>query len=289
MRPRLLLLLIAASLVVAFSLHAPSSAIAARPATAKPHKTPSPEPSVIYHASVRPLCSALAQHVKTVIGMMMQNDQTIAKSPPLLARYNRDLADVNSNGGSDNDAERDLTLYHLEQLVGPLANNVNAMEHELEDTTVFPDDPESSDDKQLDAMRDELMKALAVQAVSLDIINGYVQTQQLAEMQQQGLQDSNQNAISGTDMANTPVPTTPDPLLVDQHQAGLQQSPYAFDPLAVPGITGSVGTTPVTRLISAMHWLQQETARREGLAAQTIVTAANSCKPHPMPTPHRPK
>lgn len=251
--------------------------------TPKPmsHHTPIPLP-VIYHGTARPLCAALVKNVRPVIGMLIQNEETIAKSPPLLQRYNRDLSDTNNSiqSGADN-AERDMTLYHLEQLVTPLVNNIQAAERELDDTSIFPANPQTEDQKQLDELREELLKVLATQAVSLDIINGYVQTQQLAEMQTQGLQDPNMQAATGADMIGTPAPTTPNPMLVDPNQAGIQQNPYEMDPLAVPGITGSVGHTPVSRLIDAMEWLRTETNRRAGILDQSVVQAANSCKANP--------
>lgn len=292
MRGRLFLVVAIVAIAVALPSHAPATT-SQHPTHAR---TPGPGPTIIYHGSVSPLCAALGQHIRTVVGMMIQNDRTIGQSPPLFAEYNRALADVADVNGQNepnpgSQAARDLTLYHLEQLVGPLANNVNAMQHELEDATVFPPNPRTDDERRLDQMRDELLKALAVQAVSLDIINGYVQTQQLAELQQEGTNGADINAITNPSQLSTPSAATPDPILHDQNSAGLSQNPYSFDPLAVPGITGSVGTTPVTRLIEAMHWLQQETTRRENIASQTIVHVASGCAARsaatPSPHPHR--
>lgn len=285
MRARLLLALAAVALALAIVPR--GSAIAANTAS-HGHRTPTPAPPVIYHGVVRPLCTALARHIKTVVGMMIENDHTISQSPPLFSQYNRDLDQVDQSGNATNPAARDLTLYHLEQLVGPLANNVNAMQRELENPAIFPSNPQTEDEKELDAMRDQLLKALATQAVSLDIINGYVQTQQLAEMQQQGLTGSELHAINGTEMTYSPSPATPLPGEQDPNQAGLPQNPYAMDPLAVPGMTGSVGTTPATRILEALRWLQQETARRENIASQSIVSAAHSCSAHPSAAPPRP-
>ena len=245
--------------------------------------TPSPTPPpVIYHGEVRPICAALSQHVKPVIGMMIQNDRTIALSPPLFKRYNQDLANVDPHDRSSNSAARTLTLYHMEKLVGPLAKNVLAMQRELEDPNIFPPKPQSDDDKQLDQLRDALLKALAVQAVTLDLINGFVTTQQLAEMQHDvGPTSTEINAIEGSQLGpgSTPVPPTPNPLLVDPNQAGVGANPYMFDPLAVPGITGSVGNTPITRLLSAVIWTQQEAQRREDAAAQTVMQVVHECGP----------
>jgi hypothetical protein len=252
---------------------------------ARPTPKPRPAPTVIYHGTVRPLCSALRSHVKTVIGMMIQNDNTIARSPSLFSRYNRDLANIDQSGGASSPAERQLTLYHLEQLVTPLSTNVNAMQNELKNSSVFPANPQTDDEKQLDAMRDQMLQALATQAVALDIINGYVTTQQLADMQHEGLQGANIQAIQGSSTTYSPAPTTPNPLLVDPNAAGIAQNPYEMDPLDVPGITGAVGTTPVTRLVGALQWLRAETARREHLLERSLMQAVQTCEEHPTVTP----
>ncbi len=292
MHRRLLVIVMLAAAFVALPSHAPAARPTPQPTRtpkAKAH-TPVPLP-VIYHGEVSPLCAALAQHIKPVIGMMLENDRTIAQSPALLREYNDALANQTHTGDSINTAERDLTLYHLEQLAAPLAHNVIAMQRELEDPTIFPPNPTSDEEKQLDQMRNDLLKALAAQAVSLDIVNGYVATQQLAQMQNEGMHDPALAAISGSDQAPgaTTAPTTPNPMLVDPNQAGVHGgNPYAMDPLAVPGITGSVGSSPLLRLIEALQYLQGETQRREGIAAQTVIRANGACAPRPAPShsPH---
>lgn len=263
-------------------------ALVAFAAAAAPKQKPTPLP-VIYHAHTTALCSALTQHVKPVIGMMIQNDRELSQSPPLFQRYNRDLDQRDPQDQDAGSAERDLTLYHLEQLVGPTAKNVIAIERELEDPSVFPPNPKTADEKLLDEMRDQLLKALAAQAATMDLVNGYVATQQLAELQHEGTEGANTNAITGGDQApgSTIAPTTPNPLLVDQEQsAGLAPNPYSIDPLAIPGIAGSVGTTPVTRLLGAIQYVRQMTQQRENLAAQTIVQAARGCRGPATPAPH---
>jgi hypothetical protein len=255
---------------------------------AKPKPTPMPKLPVIYRAQATELCSALAHHVKPVVGMMLENDNTIAQSPPLFQRYNRDLYDIDSQDRNANVAERDLTLYHLEQLITPLAKNVIAMQRELEDPNTFPPHPRNSDERKLSKMRDELLKALAAQSVSLDFISGYVDTQQLAELQHEGTEGADINAINGGDLApgSTPDPATPNPLFVDPNQvAGLAPNPYTLDPLSIPGIAGSVGNTPVSRLMSALQYVRAMTQQRENIAAQSIMQAANTCRTRAGSTP----
>ncbi|MGH7736528.1 MAG: hypothetical protein ACREMP_01470 [Candidatus Tyrphobacter sp.] len=279
-------LAIIAAVAIAIALGAHFNASAAGSAHHPARHVPSPQPSVIEHAQVRPLCSALVHHIAPAIAMMTQNDATIARSPGLLTRYERDLDNENQEGDPGDTAARDMTLEHLEALVGPLANNVNAINSELSNTQTFAQHPSNSDERELDALRDQLLKALATQAVALDIINGYVQTQRLADMQHEGLQGAEINSIQNSDTTVHAQQPTPNPLLVDPNQAGIQQSPYEMDPLDVPGITGSVGNTPLSRLVDAMQWLRRETTRRENIASSTIIRAARSCAPRVAPSSH---
>jgi hypothetical protein len=279
MRRRMLVLLVLVALAAALSSHAPATTPRAR-ATHAPKRTPPPLP-IIYHTQTSALCSALVQHIKPIIGMMQQNDLTISQSPPLFRRYNDDLANQDPHDPSADAGERDLTLYHLEQLVGPLSRNVLAIQRVLEDPNVFPPNPTTDDQRKLDEMRDSLLKALAAQAATMDLISGYVSTQQLAELQHEGTEGANINAIQGGDLApgSSPNPATPNPLLVDPNQvAGISPNPYSIDPLSIPGIAGSVGNTPVSRLLAAIQWIRAETQQRENAAAQPIIRAANACR-----------
>ena len=54
-------------------------------ATPTPSATPPPQ---IYRVVSRPLCSELRQRIKPAIGMIMENDATIRKSPDLFKQYN---------------------------------------------------------------------------------------------------------------------------------------------------------------------------------------------------------
>jgi hypothetical protein len=280
-------LLAIAAFAAGLSWHASPSTASPGPAHVA-ERTPTPLP-IIYHTKTSALCSALIEHIKPIIGMMQENDATIAKSPPLFHRYDQDLANRNPQSQTMGLGERDLTLYHLEQLISPLANNVLAIQRELDNSTVFPSTPRNDDEKALDQMRNALLKALATQAVALDLISGYVDTQQLAELQHEGTEGANINAVNGGDLAAgaSPNPATPNPLLVDPSQvAGVAPNPYTIDPLSIPGITGSVGNTPITRLLEAMDWIRAETARRENVAAQPIIEAARTCRAAAASSPH---
>src|ERR1700678_107542 len=153
-------------------------AVPAAAATA-PAPTPTPNLPEIYHTGSRPLCSALATTVRPVLGMLLQNDQTSARSPPLFGDYIKMSA-----AGSD--SGRDMSIHRLNNLVTPLVQNTLAIQKLLEDPSIFPPKAQNADDQRLIAIKDQLLKTLATQQASLDIINGFVQTQQLGEMQHEG-------------------------------------------------------------------------------------------------------
>ncbi|MBV8490553.1 MAG: hypothetical protein JO199_08490, partial [Candidatus Eremiobacteraeota bacterium] len=56
-----------------------------------PSPQPSPTPTappLIYHVITRPVCAELHQHVAPAVGMILQNDTEIQKSPALFSQYN---------------------------------------------------------------------------------------------------------------------------------------------------------------------------------------------------------
>jgi hypothetical protein len=260
-------------------------AVPAAAATA-PAPTPTPNLPEIYHTVSRPLCSALATTVRPVLGMLLQNDQTIAKSPPLFGDYIKMSA-----AGSD--SGRDMSIHRLNNLVTPLVQNTLAIQKLLEDPSIFPPKAQNADDQRLIAIKDQLLKTLATQQASLDIINGFVQTQQLGEMQhegfgylqaitgqntapgetsQGGMNQSPQMPIVG---AVAPVSQTPqafDDLVL---QAGLQPNQYEIDPTKIPGL--AVGYNQIGKLKDGLEWTQDESKKAETPLAQSVVNAAKLC------------
>jgi hypothetical protein len=274
-------------LVLACALFAAAATIAATPA---PSPTPPPQ---IYRVVSRPLCSELRQRIKPAIGMMLENDATIRKSPNLFKQYNAASLDGNDAGaaqsgpgamdpGGTSNGSQEIALLGLENLIRPIANNIIAIQTvldspELRTTTGLPDD-----DKRLQDLRQKLLKALAVQNASLDIISGFVDTQQMANLQHAGEayiaevnQPETQRAIS-----STPAPA---PLSYDPNYAGLPPNPYTIDLATVPGL--ALGYNPVTRLIEALGWTIDQTATRENDAAKAVMSSAGLCAAVPLVSP----
>jgi hypothetical protein len=261
--------------------------------------TPNPAlgtpPPTIIRVYSRPLCSALHSTIAPAVGMMLQNDQTIAKSPPLFNDYIRAAFDNPTQSGDANPA-MDLAVMRLENLVTPLADNVLAIQKQLEDKSVFPDVAATEDQKRLAQLKAQMLQALAAQQAALDIINGFVDTQQLGEMQHEGF--GYISAIAGTGAANAynapkgtlmgDIMSTPDPTkpqLFDNLalNAGLDPNPYEIDLARIPGL--AIGYNPIGRLKEGVQWTQKAGKERQDALARSIDSAVQICKADQPPSP----
>lgn len=256
---------------------------------------PSPPPQ-IYHIVTRPLCAELHERIKPAIGMMLQNDTTIKQGPDLFKKYNmaalygNDPSTTQNNspggdpGGLSNPSQQ-LALQGLESLIRPIANNIIAIQTTLDSPTLLHGTGRPEDDRQLQEIRAKLLKALAAQNASLDIISGFVDTQQMADLQHAG--QGYISSLSKTDIGSARSATpAPNPLEVNPNYAGLPPNPYDIDLATIPGLT--LGYNPVTRLLDALHWTIDATATRENDAAQAVMASAALCSttsPEASPTP----
>jgi hypothetical protein len=287
-----------AILMIAMLAPASSNAVADSLATPAPTNVVTPPPQ-IYHIVTRPLCSELHEHIAPAIAMMLQNDQTIKKSPDLFSRYNKAaLYGADNSASNDNGAHggtpmtgeaangtmnpsQNMALLGMENLVSPIANNIIAIQKLLDSPALTNGTGIPDDDKRLQEIREKLLKALATQNAALDIINGFVATQQMGDLQHAG-----QEYISAIDQSDKQTSATPgpNPLLQDPNQAGLPPNPYDINLANVPGLT--LGYNPVTRLLEALHWTIDQTGTRENDAAKAVMNSAALCAlatPPPKP------
>ena len=227
--------------------------------------TPSPSPTFlpeIYHTVSHPLCSALVTKFRPAIAMLMQNDATIAKSSAFFKAY------INSTAAGS-DAAQNMAVMHLENLVQPLVQNTLALQKLLDDPSVFPPKPQSAEDKDLVALKDSTLKALANQQASIDIINGFVDTQQLSQMQHEGfgyiaaITGSGQSGQSGQAL-NDLVGASP-------------------DPTKIPGL--ALGYNPVSNLEKGVEWTQEQNKRDEAPLANGIIATSRYCTQLAEPSP----
>jgi hypothetical protein len=268
-------------------------------ATAAPGKGGTPPPE-IYHIVSRPLCAELHQHIAPAIAMMLQNDRTIKKSPALFTQYNRSAlygvnnsvsnsagtsggSAVTSGDSSDGtlNADQNMALLAMENLISPIANNIIATQKLLDSPALMQGTGTPADDKQLQDIRAKLLQALATQNAALDIVSGFVATEQMGDLQHAGQEYiSAINASDSTTHGGTP---TPNPLLQDPNQPGLPPNPYSVDLANIPGLT--LGYNPVTRLLEALRWTIAETEKRENTASVAVLNGAQACAPVMGPQP----
>lgn len=257
--------------------------------------TPTPPPQ-IYHIVTRPLCAELHEKIAPAIGMLLQNDATIKRSPALFKQYNdaalygsdpatNQKGNPQSADSSGTNASQNMALLQMENLIRPIANNIIAIQTILDSPELQTGSGPAEDQQRVHEIRDKLLMALAAQNASLDIISGFVDTQAMADLQHAGeAYISSMNTPDTTAKLASPGPVSP--LQSDPNYAGLPPNPYYIDPVSIPGLT--LGYNPVTRLTGALHWTIDTTATRENDAAKAVMSSATLCSnaiPTPVPSP----
>jgi hypothetical protein len=273
------LVLLTISILSCAGFLAPTARSAAA-ATAAP--TPPPQ---IYRVVTSAFCARIHERVRPSVGMILQNDTRLAKGPPLFKKYQRGALSAQSGtyaNGSDaptngdsiyvQSPEGDMALQQASYLVIPTARNIIAAQTLLGDPKMLEPTGSPSDDATLAKIKAQLMETIAFQSASLDLINGFVETQQMGELQHAG--EEYLGAIQGNDTGKPDAINTPNPWQ-DPNTPGLPQNPYIFDPSTIPGL--SVGYNPLSRIVDALGWLATETQKREDAAAKTISDALREC------------
>jgi hypothetical protein len=255
------------------------------PKPALPAPTP---PPTIYRVITTAFCSRLHETVRPAVAMILENDQKIAQSPALFKQYGRgvlgaqDPAAGNFSNGAPpvNDSinvsspETRMALQRMFYLVSPIAQNIIHAQKMLTDRALLAPTGNADDDRRLAQIKEQLMKTIAYQSASLDLINGFVTTQQMGELQHAG--EEYIGSISGNEEANPPMRETPDPYMQDPNAPGLPQNPYVVDLSTVPGLI--VGYNPLARITGGMEWLRGQTQKHEDAAAASITSAIAECK-----------
>ncbi len=282
---RATLALLASALVSTIVL--PVCAFASGSPAAKPTASPPPE---IIHLITTPLCHRLHDKVRPAVAMILENDANIAKSLPQFKNYGigafgsyerafGDYGPPSYDSINVNSPASRMALQRMSYLVSPIAQNLIAAQKLLDDASLLVPTGNASDDRQLATIKRQLLETVADQSAALDLINGFVATQQMGDLQHAG--QTYLSAITGTGLS-TPIrtPSTPFPGMVDPSDPGIPQNPYAIDPTAVPGL--SVGYNPLNRLVDGLKWVQDQTQEKENAAAATVMSALTSCSRSPV-------
>ncbi len=234
----------------------------------------------IEHLHVSPLCTGLRQNIGPAIGKVLQNDNTIAQSRPLLRGYVKASA---TSGIS-----KDLQVSRIERLITPLVQNTAAIERLLNDPFVFPRRAISDSDRQLLEIRAYLQQVVQQQKRALDVISGFVDTEQLGQMQAAGsealkLTQTREipKAQGGTGPQSAQsVGAAPTPPPSEILNAGVRNTPQqAADPaLQETGMV--IGHNPLDVFDNAIGQYQQMLQSSEGHAADLVVKALPLCGGH---------
>jgi hypothetical protein len=237
--------------------------------------TPPPQ---IYHIVTTALCARLHETVRPAVAMVLENDRTIAKSPALFNRYARAAFENGTASGTAGDSINNespgttMALQQMSYLVLPTAHNLIAAQTLLDDDKFLAPTGNADADATLVQIKKQLLETIALQSASLDLINGFVQTQQMGEIQHAG--EEYLGAIQDSDTTTPMMKETPNPWQ-DPNTPGITQNPYSLDPSMIPGL--AVGYNPLTHIIDGLHWTQTETAKREDEAGKTISQALSQC------------
>jgi hypothetical protein len=240
--------------------------------------TPPPQ---IYHVVTTALCARLHERVRPAVALILENDQKIAKSPALFKRYERgaltslDVAGATPSVGDsiyNQTPETSMALQQMSYLVLPTARNIITAQTLLDDAKLVDSTGNPSDDAKLAQIKQQLLETIAFQSASLDLINGFVQTQQMGELQHVG--EEYIGAIQGSDTTAQMVRETPNPWQ-DPNTPGLPPNPYALDVSQIPGL--AVGYNPLKSIMGGLQWLQTETQKREDIAGATIAAVVSQC------------
>jgi hypothetical protein len=237
--------------------------------------TPPPQ---IYHIVTTALCARLHDTVRPAVAMVLQNDRAIAKSPPLFKRYERAVIENGTASGLGPDSiyntspETSMTLQQMSYLVLPTARNLIAAQTLLDDPKFVAATGNSADDATLKQIKQQLLQTIAYQSASLDLINGFVETFQMGELQHVG--EEYLGAIQGTDTTAQPIKATPNPWQ-DPNTPGLAPNPYSLDPSQIPGL--ALGYNPIGNIYNGLQWLQTSTGKSEDDAGKTISAALAQC------------
>ena len=153
--------------------------------------------------------------------MILENDQKIAKSPPLFKKYARgtitaqDPSNPRFGTGAppagdsmyNQSPETSMALQQMSYLVLPIARNIIAAQTLLDDEKLLAPTGNPTDDATLAKIKSQLLETVAYQSASLDIINGFVETLQMGEIQHAG--EEYLGAIQGSDTTTQLAKATP--------------------------------------------------------------------------------
>ncbi len=237
---------------------------------ATPAASPAPAPptalKVIGSVRSTPFCTALRETIGPAIAGILSNDTLIASSPPAFTTLYRDDILTGSEARAHLDENR------LESLITPIVANVKRIDSLLASK---PNDPK------LLSMREKLQAVVVQQKESLNVIGGFIATEQLGEIQRAGTPANwDITFVLGTAQSSRPAPIS-------------NLSPAAANPFKArvhnrnPGPRGpdydvnNVGPTynPFSPFVAQIDRQRATAQTEESDAAKLVADALNQCAP----------
>lgn len=238
--------------------------------TGAPAASPSPAPltplKVIGSVRSTPFCTALHETIGPAIAGVLSNDDLIATSKPAFAKLYHD--DVLARS----EARTHFDVYALEKLIGPIVANVKRVDTLL--------DAKSDNDPKLKAMREKLKAVVAQQKESLNVISGFVATEQLGELQNDSELGNWQSAlVLGGQSQNSGPSLGSAPAAGNLFSAGVHnRNPGPRDPSYN---ANNVGPTydPFAPLVTQIEQQRAAAQSSESDAAKLVAAALTECAP----------
>lgn len=225
---------------------------------------------VIGNVRSTPFCTALRQTIGPAIAGVLSNDDLIAASKPAFATLYRD--DILARS----EARTHFDIYRLEKLIGPIAANLKHIDALL---SAKPNDPK------LQAMRDKLLAVEKQQKDSLNVVSGFVATEQLGEIENENGPDNWRGIfVAAPQPASRPAPSlAPAPGSNNLFSAGIHPM-RATDPAfsADPRYqSGNVGPTynPFGQFVEQIEMQRAAAQASESDAAELVQAALPQCTP----------
>ncbi len=243
--------------------------------------TPSPAPALPEIGRVRSnvLCTTLRQNIAPAVAGLMKNDEIIGAGHRAFAKMSRDVGDNSS-------ASIEIDKLYLEQIETRLVHNLKIIKQLLGDEKHFPAVPNSDDERDALAMRNELTAVADSQRKALDLVSGTLETESLGQMQH----DINNQMTSATGQESAPVgaPTSDPASFIGS--AGLPEyAPATGIPTTSSKLSTLGGHTAYDAVAAALEGTQATIAQREHVATAAVLNAVDDCKssvsPPPVPAP----
>jgi hypothetical protein len=235
---------------------------------ASPAPSPAPLTRLKVIGSVRstPFCTTLRETIGPAIAAVLSNDDLIASSKPAFATLYHD--DVLARS----EARAHLDMNRLESLITPIVTNVKRIDSLLAG---------KPNDSKLQAVRDKLQAVLAQQKESLNVISGFIATEQLGEIQSAGTPGNWASAFSAKPQSNSqPAPSLAQPPAANNlfsagvHNANGGSRDPRYD-------TKNVGPTydPFAPLVAQIEQQRATAQGSESEAASLVTDALKLCAP----------